>query len=217
MGMQPSLPAPYRPSAGVAPNVGRWITIWAGLLALVTIVVVLFLIAIGQVLASINGHLATARDAVVDIGGETKTLPRQVDNINNSLTGIEDAVDDIFPGAVRIRDHLNSIDAKLGTVDSSVATTSGSLVSSLGLVSQTRGILINADNPPDRLGVQNIHQRVARANGVGDAGPFGHTPNNLSEALRDTGHIVCSLSRTNENLNRACGSVAVNAVPPPGC
>ena len=211
--MQPAQPAPYRPAAGVSANVGTWIKIWAGLLAVVTIVVVLYLIVIGQVLANINGHLATARDAVTDVGKETKSLPRQVDNINKSLSGIAPAVAPIFPKAQQIRDALRSIDAKLDTVDGSVRVTSGSLVSSLGLLGDTRGVLINADNPPDRFGVQNIHQRVAFANGRGDTGPFGSNPNNLTAVEVDTSNIVASLVNTDRHLQRACSTGVLSLIP----
>ncbi len=206
----------------------RWLKVWVALLTVVTLVVVVFLIFITNSLASINGNLATARNAVTGAGGDVKTLPDQVERINTSLSGIDPALKPIPGQADEIIRHLTSIDSKLRTTDASLKDIDGTLGTVLGQVSNVRGVLVDADNPPDRLGVQNIHQRVAFANGVGTpgpglgagsgpgagTGPFGVNPNSLSAARADAGNILAGLVDTNRHLTSICTKIPL---PPGGC
>lgn len=199
----------------------RWLKVWVALLTVVTLVVVVFLIFITNSLASINGNLATARNAVTGAGGDVKTLPDQVERINASLSGIDPALIPIPGQADQIIASLSSIDSKLRNTDSSLKDTSGILVTVLGQANNIRGVLVDADNPPDRLGVQNIHQRVAFANGVGTpgpglgagsgpntgTGPFGVNPNSLSAARADAGNILAGLVDTNRHLSSICSKI----------
>ncbi len=215
-----------RASEDQARFIARWLKVWVALLTVVTLVVVVFLIFITNSLASINGNLATANDAVTGAGGDVKTLPDQVQNVNASLTGIDPALKPIPGQADQIIAALTSIDSKLRTTDGSLATIDSTLNTVLGQASTIRGVLADADNPPDRLGVQNIHQRVAVANGVGTAGPgvgaapgpgrgtgpFPANPNGLSAAKADAGNILAGLLDTNANLTSACRKL--NLLPP---
>ncbi len=201
----------------------RWLKVWVALLTVVTLVVVVFLIFITNSLASINGNLATARNAVTGAGGDVKTLPDQVERINASLSGIDPALIPIPGQADQIIASLSSIDAKLRNTDSSLKDTSGILVTVLGQANNIRGVLVDADNPPDRLGVQNIHQRVAFANGVGTpgpglgagsgpntgTGPFGVNPNSLSAARADASNILAGLVDTNQHLTSICTKIPI--------
>ena len=208
--------------------IARWLKVWVALLTVVTLVVVVFLIFITNSLASINGNLATARNAVVGAGGDVKTLPDQVDRINASLSGIDPALKPIPGQADQIIAALSSIDSKLKNTDSSLKDTSGILITVLGQANTIRGVLVDADNPPDGFGVQNIHQRVAFANGVGTPGPgkgagngpgqgtgrFGVNPANLSAARTDANNILAGLVDTNRHLTSICSKIPL---PPGGC
>ena len=181
----------------------RWLKVWVILLTVVTLVVVGYLIVITNALASINGNLATAQRAVVGAGGNVVTLPNQVDRINGALAGIDPALKPIPAQADEIIAALTSINSKLTNVDSSLKDTSAILVTVLGTVNNVSGLLIDANDPPDRLGVQNIHRRVdaingthsprqGTANGGGGCGEFC-TANNLTTAeldARDISRVV---------------------------
>ena len=177
----------------------RWLKVWVILLTVVVLVVVGYLIVITSSLASINGNLATAQRAVVGAGGNVVTLPNQVDRINGALAGIDPALKPIPGQAYEIIAALTSINSKLTNVDSSLKDTSAILVTVLGTVNNISGLLIDANDPGDRLGVQNIHHRVAALTGVnsprqgtardgGQCGPFC-TPNNLTTAEADARDI----------------------------
>jgi hypothetical protein len=177
----------------------RWLKVWVILLTVVTLVVVGYLIVITNSLASINGNLATAQRAVVGAGGNVVTLPNQVDRINGALSGIDPALKPIPGQADEIIAALTSINSKLTNTDASLKDTSAILQTVLGTVNTVSGVLIDANDPPDRLGVQNIHRRVAAingqgsprqasANGGGTCGEFCQ-PNTLTTAEADAKDI----------------------------
>jgi hypothetical protein len=177
----------------------RWLKVWVILLTVVTLVVVGYLIVITNSLADINGNLGTAERAVVGAGQDVVTLPNQVDRINGALSGIDPALKPIPGQAQQIIDALTSINAKLTNTDASLKDTSAILVNALGTANNISGVLIDANDPADKLGVQNIHRRVAAINGVG--GPRQGTANgggtcgefcssqNLTTAQQDTRDI----------------------------
>ena len=216
-------------AASEAETTKRWITIWAVILVVVTVVVVLSLIAITQSLAGINGDLAVADEAVTGAGGDVVTLPQQVDTVNNSLAGIEPNVAPLAGMADSIIASLRGIDAKLASTDSSLKDTSSVLKVVLGQTGTIHGVLVDADDPPDRLGVQNIHQRVAFANGVGSppvapgdprlghSGPFGVNPSNLTAVEGDLRNILSGLVDVNKHLSSICRSPAVQLTGPKPC
>jgi hypothetical protein len=177
----------------------RWLKVWVILLTVVILVVVGYLIVITNSLASINGNLATAQRAVVGAGGNVVTLPNQVDRINGALAGIDPALKPIPGQADEIIAALTSINSKLTNTDASLKDTSAILQTVLGTVNNVSGLLIDANDPGDRLGVQNIHRRVAAingassprqgsANGGGSCGEFCQ-PNNLTTAQQDSRDI----------------------------
>ncbi len=177
----------------------RWLKVWVILLTVVILVVVGYLIVITNSLASINGNLATAQRAVVGAGGNVVTLPNQVDRINGALAGIDPALKPIPGQADEIIAALTSINSKLTNTDASLKDTSAILQTVLGTVNNVSGLLIDANDPGDRLGVQNIHRRVAAingassprqgsANGGGSCGEFCQ-PNNLTTAEADARDI----------------------------
>lgn len=207
------------------PYFSRWLKVWIALLTVVTLVVVVYLIAITDSLASINGNLGVADRAVTGAGGHTKTLPDQVQGINASLGGIDPALKPIAGQADQIIGALGSIDNKLKATDGSLKDTSASLQATssqladtssvlqavLGQAGNIEGTLAAADRPagdcsttcsPDQLGVQNIHQRVAIANGV------------LAPAQADAGNILAGLVDVNKHLTSICRSLS-KAAPKP--
>ncbi len=209
-----SAPAPalYRPGGDVGAFVSTWIKIWAGLLA----VVIIFLVAITATLRSINGNLAVAQNAVVDVGGETKTLPRQVDNVNVSLKDIDDDVKPIHAGTQRIRASLQSIQGKLTNVDRSLASTSGTLTGVQGGAGDIRSTLVAAQVAGSQ-GTNRIWRQVG--------GSPGSEPNSANEILRIGGPVeggaetaIDHLQATNVFLARICRTVAtLSVLGGPGC
>jgi len=200
---------------------GRWLKVWIALLVVVTLVVVVYLIAITNSLASINGNLGVADRAVTGAGGDTKTLPDQVQGINASLAAIDPALKPIPGQADQIIGALTDIDNKLATTDGSLKDTSSSLQGTssqlvdtsgilsrvLGQAGQIRGTLEAADKnagdceqsacSPNKLGVQNIHQRVAIANNI------------LTPAEADARSILAGLAQVNQNLYSICSTGAL--------
>ncbi|MBA2279617.1 MAG: hypothetical protein H0W25_00040 [Acidimicrobiia bacterium] len=199
----------------------RWLRVWIALLSVVALVVVVYLVAITNSLASINTNLAIADEAVGGAGGDTATLPDQVEQINNNLAAIDTALAAIPGQADVIIGELSSIDASLASTDGSLVNTSASLQATSGQLVQTadiletvlgqagtiRGTLAAADRPngdcgptscgADQLGVQNIHQRVAIANDV------------LDLAKGDSTNIIAGLDVTNRHLASICTTTGV--------
>jgi hypothetical protein len=197
------------------------------LLTVVVLVVVGYLVIITNTLASINGNLATADRAVTGAGGNTQTLPAQVDRINAALGGIDPALKPIPGQADEIIVALSSINDKLTSTDSSLKDTSSVLGTVLGDVNSIRDVLIDADDPPDRLGVQNIHQRVAALNGrasprqgvASDGGGCSTfcTGENLTTAEGDAANILAGLVSVNGHLDSICNSGVVTLAAGGNC
>ena len=203
----------------------RWLKTWVILLALVIAVVVVYLVVITNSLASINKNLGVASSSVTGAGGNVLTLPDQIQRANENLTGIDTALKPIDAEADLIIQALSSIRGGLDSIDGSLKNTSGSLVNTdaslvntggslvdttgslnntsdtlgsiLRLASGIRLQLVEADDPPDRLGVQNIHRRVAVANDV------------LAPARVDTSNILRNLVSVNDSLQKICQSRAL--------
>ena len=187
----------------------KWITVWVGLLTIVSLVVVVFLVTITNSLASINGSLAVADEAVTGAGGDVKTLPGEVDTVNASLGGIDPNLKPIPGQADAIIAALTSINTKLTTTDNSLDDSNGALKAVLGQTGDIEGVLVDADDPADRLGVQNIHQRVAFATGSGNTGSFGTNPAGLAAVRGDTSTVVRQLRQVNGSLRGICNNPAV--------
>lgn len=192
----------------------RWLGVWVVLLSVVTLVAVTFLIFITNNLAAINADLAVADEAVSGAGGDVVTLPEAVDTVNASLGGIDPNLLPIPGQADSIIASLRSIDSKLTNVDSSLKDTGPTLKSVLGQTAQVEAVLIDADDPADKLGVQNIHQRVAFLNGIGNAstGSFGVNKDPLSASEADTTNILAQLREVNKHLTNICKSGVVTTV-----
>ena len=207
--ISPSQRAFGRAQTDQAQFLKRWLAVWVALLTVVVLVVIVFLLKITSSLDSINTNLATTDPGLVNAGGNVERLPDQVQAINESLVGIDPALKDIPKQTEDILAALTSINGKLTTTDGSLKDTSGNLKGILGQAQNINGMLIDADDPPDGKGVQNIHQRVAFANGVGATGRFGTNPHNLTLAEADAVNILAGLQDTNKHLTSICRSPAV--------
>jgi hypothetical protein len=213
------------PPPGKQTYYDRWLKTWVILLGVVILVVVVYLVVITNSLASINKNLGVASSAVTGAGGNVLTLPDQIERANTNLTGIDTALKPIDGNAGQIIEALTSIQGGLTSIDGSLKDTSGSLVTTNGSLGNTDGslkdttgslvntadtlesilrlagsirtVLVDADDPPDRLGVQNIHRRVAVANGV------------LAPARGDLSNILGNLRGVNGDLLGICESLAV--------
>ncbi len=218
----PTAPARGRATGGdrVSEFLTKWLRVWVVLLVVVTAVVVVYLIVITNTLASINGNLATANRGVTGAGGNVVTLPSEVDTVNAALAGIDPALKPVPGQADQIIAALQSINNSLTAADGSLKDTSSTLSGVIGSVNSVRDVLIDANDPGDRLGVQNIHRRVAAANGqastaVGGAAAGGGgcgefcRPGNLTAAEADAGNILRNLVSVNGHLNSVCRSFGV--------
>jgi hypothetical protein len=186
----------------------KWLRIWVGLLTVVTLVVVVYLTFITNSLANINGNLGTVSREVAAAGTNVEPLTNHVDRKP-------------IPGqAGQIVGALDSINGKLANTDASLQDTAAALQTVLGTVGQVNGVLIDANEPGDNLGVQDIHQRIARINGRnspavagasagGTPGPFGTTPGNLADARADAARITGQLDAVNGSLLGTCRGLVV--------
>lgn len=205
-----------RERSGQGSFLSRWLRIWVVMLTVVTAVVVVYLIVITNTLASINGNLRTATRGVVGTGQNVVSLPAQVDQINGSLAAIDPALKPVPNQANEIIAALSSINNSLSSADSSLKETSSVLTNVGSTVISIRDLLVDANDPADRLGVQNIHRRIASVNGVGDCGQFC-TGSNLTTAETDAANILKGLVSINRHLNSICTSFVGRLITGTGC
>ena len=232
----------YRDSADQSRFIARWLKVWVALLAVVTLVVVVYLIAITNSLASINGNLATADDAVTGAGGDVKTLPDQVETVNASLGGIDPALQPIPGQADAIISNLTSINgklvdvnaslidtdaslkdtnAKLVDIDSSLVDTTGLVGNILGETTAINNELISANQPNGPCWNETVPPPVTIGGQGCDASKDGvqniHqrvslANGDLTPALGDTNSIVASLGSDNGGVVGSLKSICDSLV-----
>ncbi|MBW3644238.1 MAG: hypothetical protein KY441_01885 [Actinobacteria bacterium] len=230
-----------RGSADQSRFLARWLKVWVALMAVVVLVVVVYLIAITNSLASINGNLATADDAVTGAGGDVKTLPDQVESVNASLGGIDPALQPIPGQADAIVGNLTSINGKLVdidgslkdtngklvTIDSSLKDTTGVLSAILGETTAINGELVSANQPNGPCWNETDPGPITEADmgcepskdGVQNIHQRVSLANgDLNPALGDANRIVASLGNDSEgvvgSLNGICDSLVAGVL---GC
>ncbi|HVF13258.1 MAG TPA: hypothetical protein VM942_01595 [Acidimicrobiales bacterium] len=202
-------------------SLAKWLRIWVGLLTVVTLVVVAYLTFITNSLANINGNLGTVSREVGGAGTNVVELPSHVDRINDSLAKIDTALKPIPGQAGQIVGALSSINDKLGQTDTSLKDTAVVLQTTMASATAIANTLVDADEPGDNLGVQDIHQRIARINGRnspavagasagGTPGTFGPSAPNLSSVQGDARSIVGGLDAINGSLTGICRSTIIS-------
>ncbi|MDP8975091.1 MAG: hypothetical protein M3N28_01735 [Actinomycetota bacterium] len=197
-------PAAYQPGGGdLGGFVSKWIKIWVAFIGVVTIVAVIYLVAIVRTLSSINGNLAVAQNAVVDVGGETKTLPKQVDSVNTSLAGIDEDVKPIQRNTQRIIASLTSIRGKLTNVDSRLVNIDSTLRGVLGGAGDIQRTLVAAQRI-DSEGTNLIFRQVGGR--AGSLQPASTVNFQLDRIRDDAANAIGQLQRTNGQLNRICAA-----------
>ena len=146
----------------------RWTWIFATVGLLVVLVVIGFLIGIVNALESIDDGLKEADASVTGAGGETKTLPDHVQNINGNLKAIDTSLKPITGQAGAILASLTSIDGSLDSANNSLGRTNSSLKSTssslVGTSSTLRGISSSLVDTSGRL--RGISSSLADTSGV---------------------------------------------------
>lgn len=127
---------------GAPASLSRWLWTWITIAILVVIVVIGFLIGIVNALVSIDDNLGVTTDAVVGVGGDVKTLPAQIQGVNESLGNIDTTLKPIPGQSDQIVAGLTSIRNSLQGIDSSLKATSSSLVNTAGTVGGISGALV---------------------------------------------------------------------------
>ncbi len=182
-------------------HIRRWTTVWVTIGILVVLVVVGFLLGITGALSSIDTNLGQVVQQIGaeegGAGADVRPLPGHVEQINTSLTAIDQALKPIPAQADSVIGHLASIDTNLTSVDNLLKDTTGTLNQALSTAQGISATLIAADDPPDGSGVQAIWRRVAVANGV------------LTFAEADTTNILSGLRSVNGHLKSACDRLAL--------
>ena len=173
---------------------GRWLKVWIALSVVVILVVVAYLIFIGNALASINGNLAVAQRAVTGAGGHTATLPSQIAGINSSLGGINSALQAIPGQGNQIVSNLTSIEGHLTTIDTSLKSTSPMLQQVAGTLVGTSGTLGNISNT---LGGTSS-SLVSTAS---DLTGITSNLNGIAPSLVDTSNVLVSVLGLANNIN----------------
>ncbi|CAN5745963.1 hypothetical protein BH20ACT1_BH20ACT1_10110 [soil metagenome] len=170
---------------------------------------------------SVNASLGGIDPALQPITG-------QADQIVSNLTSINGKLVDVNSSLIDTDSSLKDTNGKLVSIDSSLKDTTGLLQSVKGLTADIDATLFSANNPngnctpgsgvdpgainsvdnacefPAKDGVQNIHQRVAIANG------------DLDPALADANAIVANLGNDGAavigSLRGICDSVVAGTV-----
>ncbi len=150
-------------------------------------------------LTSIRGELGSVDGSLKDTDGSLQNTDGSLKDTNGSLKDTDGSIKDTDGSLKNTDGSLKDTNGSLGNTSGSLVNTSNTLSSVLRLAGGIRSTLVDADDPPDTLGVQNISERVRFANGV------------LAPARVDTANIVGGLRNVNGNLTGICNSAAVQA------
>lgn len=206
-------------------GVDLWLRTWIALAVIVALTVIAYLIFISSSLAGINEHLQSARSAVVDVNGNTKTLPGQISTVNENLTRIDAALKPIPGQANAIRGNLDSVRTHGVAIDASLFDASGQLAGTARDLAGTAPLLNTITSQladTSRLlgsvlqSTSAIDGNLKVLQGDGDSG-VGRTHATVAAILRslrptDAGldDILTGLTSVNGHLHDVCRSPAIN-------
>lgn len=163
-----------------------WLGIWVATGIIVLLTLIAFLLGIVGDLESINHSLAEAASSVDGAGGNVKPLPRHIEDVNMTLTQIDEALRPVPISADDIAGSLGAIKGNLEKVDGSLVATGGSLVSTSGALSATSGSLSDTSGA-----------LVKTSGALVDTSSILTT---LSASLADTANVLNSVRTTGSQI-----------------
>jgi ABC-type transporter Mla subunit MlaD len=173
-----------------------WLGIWiaAGFVVLITLVA--FLLGIVGDLESIDSSLAEANKAVGGAGGNVKSLPGYISEVNTKLESIDGALKPVPTATKDISGSLVGMRGNLEKVDGSLKNTSGSLTTTAGALKDTAGSL--SDTAKALLGTSSsLVDTAAVLKSL--AGSLADTSNVLNAVHDVGGQILTTLKHTQSN------------------
>ncbi|KRA27229.1 MULTISPECIES: hypothetical protein [unclassified Nocardioides] len=206
-------------------GIDLWLRTWIALGIVVAVTVIGYLIFISSSLAGINTHLQAARSAVVDVNGNTKTLPGQISTVNENLTSIDEALKPIPSHATDIRDNLASVQGHGVAIDGSLSHTNGQLAGAAKDLAVTTPLLNNITtqlSDTSQLLTSILSSTSAiddnllilQGDGASGVGKTDATVASIVRTLTPTGagldDILSGLKSVNVHLYDVCRSVPVN-------
>lgn len=202
-----------------------WLRTWIALGSIVIFVVIAYVLFISNSLSGINTNLQVARDAVTDVNGNTKTLPDQIDTVNENLTDINKSLKPIPGQAQSIRDNLTSISAKGKTINSSLTDTNVKLVevaedltASIPQLNKISSQLTDTSSLLRSIltSTGEIDENLVDIKGSGSSGVATVNSNvkainaALAPTKKDLGNILTGLTSINGHLTKVCRSAPIN-------
>jgi len=206
-------------------GIDLWLRTWIALGVVVALTVVGYLILISSSLAGINSHLQIARTAVVDVNGNTKTLPGQISAVNENLTSIDKALKSIPSQASAIRDNLESVKEHGLVIDGSLSDTSGQLAAVArdladsaprlsritSQLTDTSGLLASILKSTGSI---DSNLQILKGNGSAGVGTTSAKVVSILNALKPTrlglDDILSGLRSVDNHLYDVCRSPAIN-------
>jgi uncharacterized phage infection (PIP) family protein YhgE len=208
-------------------GVDLWLRTWILLGVVVALVVIAYLILISNSLAGINAHLGSAANSVSNVYGSAKTLPDQIQTVNQNLTAIDNSLKSIPADAEKIRanltsvkDHGVAINTSLTSSNSQLAAVASDLSSSVPLLNTTASKLVDTSGLLRSIlkSTSAIDTNLVAAKGNGPAGVLRINSTvesingGLQPSLSDLNSILAGLGSINGHLTGVCNSAAVSAL-----
>jgi hypothetical protein len=148
---------------------------------------------------NVNGTLGGIDTALKPVPAQADQIIERLSTIRGSLTSVDSSLKDTSGTLVGTSNSLVDTSSSLVNTSGMLVNISGSLVDTSNVLVTVKdqavaieATLEDAQNPPDKLGAQNIWERVAVANGI------------LAPAQGDAGNILGGLKNVNGSLSSIC-------------